>query len=175
MLPYIPLHFLCIHFWQIVHSIELLPTSVPQTPHGHLTAFCVTFCHSPLIKTLVLFIHVFTFAFCLLFLYSLHACVDFLFSNFHTFSSFPLLLQQVPHSTTTFPYACMGLLTIHMWPVLYPSLYFSLPMFIYIKVFPLCFRYLIFDYALVFFMSFPPWASIHALLVQTSYAIFLLY
>jgi len=26
--------------------IELLPTPLPQTPHGHLTAFCVTFCHS---------------------------------------------------------------------------------------------------------------------------------
>jgi len=22
---------------------------LPQTPHGHLTAFCVTFCHFPLI------------------------------------------------------------------------------------------------------------------------------
>jgi len=64
------------------------------------------------------------FAFCLLFLYSFHACVNF-FSNFHTFSSFSLLLQQLPHSTTMFPYACMGILTIHMWPVLYSSLYFS--------------------------------------------------
>jgi len=60
------------------------------------------------------------------------------FSNFHTFSSFPLLLQQLPHSTTLFPYACMGFSTIHMWPVLCPSLYFSsVTVFIYIKVFPL--------------------------------------
>jgi len=29
---------------------------LPQTPHGHLTAFCIIFCHSPLIITLVLFI-----------------------------------------------------------------------------------------------------------------------
>jgi len=49
----------------------------------------------------------------------------FLFSNFRTFSSFPLLLQQLPYSTTMFPYVCMDLLTIHMWPVLYSSLYFS--------------------------------------------------
>jgi len=64
------------------------------------------------------------FAFCLLFLYSFHASVDFSFFNFHTFSSFPLLLQQLPDSTTIFLYDCMGLLTIHMWPVLFPS-YFS--------------------------------------------------
>jgi len=38
----------------------------------------------------------------------------FLFSNFHTFSPFPLLLLQFPHSTTMFPFACMGLLTIHI-------------------------------------------------------------
>jgi len=61
MLPLIPLHFLCTRFLQLVHCIELLPTPLPQTPlpqtsHGHLTAFCVTFCHSPLIMTLVLFI-----------------------------------------------------------------------------------------------------------------------
>jgi len=31
-----------------------------------------------------------------------------------TVSPFPLLLQQLPHSTTMFHYACMGLLTIHM-------------------------------------------------------------
>ena len=43
MLPFIPLHFLCTHFWQLVHSNELLPTPLLQTPHGHLTAFCLTF------------------------------------------------------------------------------------------------------------------------------------
>ena len=43
----------CTHFWQLVHCIELLQTPLPQTPHGHLIAFCVTFCHSPLIITLV--------------------------------------------------------------------------------------------------------------------------
>jgi len=39
---------------------------------------------------------------------------SFLSSNFHTLSSFPLLLQQLPHSTT-FPYVCMDLLTLHMF------------------------------------------------------------
>jgi len=34
--PFIPLHFLCTHLWQLVHCIELLPTSLPHTPHGHL-------------------------------------------------------------------------------------------------------------------------------------------
>jgi len=41
--PFIPLHYLCTHFWQLVHCNELLPTSLQQTPHGHLTAFCLTF------------------------------------------------------------------------------------------------------------------------------------
>ena len=42
MLPFIPLHFLCTHFWQLVHCIELLltPLPLPQTSCGHLTAFC---------------------------------------------------------------------------------------------------------------------------------------
>jgi len=56
MLPFIPLHFLCTHFWQLVHCIELLPTPLPHTPHGHFTAFCITFCYSSLIITIVLFI-----------------------------------------------------------------------------------------------------------------------
>ena len=56
MLPFIPLHFLCTYFWQLVHCIELLPTPLLQTPHGHLTAFCITFWRSPLIITLALFI-----------------------------------------------------------------------------------------------------------------------
>jgi len=45
------------------------------------------------------------------------SCRLFFFSNFHTFSFFHLLLQQLPHSATMFPYACMGLLTIHMCAV----------------------------------------------------------
>ena len=54
--PYfIPLHFLCTHFWQLVHCNKLLPTPLQQTPHGHLTAFCLTFWRSPLIVTWVLF------------------------------------------------------------------------------------------------------------------------
>jgi len=56
MLTFIPLYFLCTHFWQLVHCIELLPMPLPQTPHDRLTAFCVTFYHSLLIITLVLFI-----------------------------------------------------------------------------------------------------------------------
>ena len=35
---------------------ELLLAPLQQTPHGHLTAFCLTFSRSPLIITLVLFI-----------------------------------------------------------------------------------------------------------------------
>jgi len=54
MLPFIPLHFLCTNFWQLVHCNELLPTPLLHTLHGHLTAFCLTFCRSPLIITLVL-------------------------------------------------------------------------------------------------------------------------
>jgi len=40
----------------LVHCIGLLPTPLPQTTHGHLAAFCITFCRPPLIITLVLFI-----------------------------------------------------------------------------------------------------------------------
>ena len=39
MQPFIPLHFLCTHFWQLVKCNELLPTPLPQTPHCHLAAF----------------------------------------------------------------------------------------------------------------------------------------
>ena len=56
MLPFVPLHFLCTHFRQLVHCNDLLPTPLLQTQHGHLTAFCLTFGRSPLIITLVLFI-----------------------------------------------------------------------------------------------------------------------
>ena len=56
MLPFIPLHFLCTHFWHLVHCNELLPTPLLQTPHGHLAAFCHTLWRSPLIITLALFI-----------------------------------------------------------------------------------------------------------------------
>ena len=66
--------------------------------------------------------------------------------------------------------------SLHVNCAVYFIIFFHLlPVFIYIKVFPLCFCYLIFDHALVFFTFFPPWASIHALLVQTSYAVFFLY
>ena len=41
---------------QLVHCIELLPTPLRQTPHGHLAAFCISVCYTPDIITLVLFI-----------------------------------------------------------------------------------------------------------------------
>jgi len=34
---FIPLHFLCTHFWQLVHCIEVLPMPLPQKSHGHLS------------------------------------------------------------------------------------------------------------------------------------------
>jgi len=49
MLPFTPLHFLCTHFWQLVHCIELLPTPLPYTPNGHHAAFCTSCWRSPLI------------------------------------------------------------------------------------------------------------------------------
>ena len=55
ILLFIP-HFLCTHCGQLLHCIELLPTALSQTPHGHLTAFSITFCHFPLIITLALLI-----------------------------------------------------------------------------------------------------------------------
>ena len=50
---------------------------------------------------------------------------NFLSFIFCTLSFFPLLLQQPPHSTTICPYVCMGLLTLHICAVLFPSLSFS--------------------------------------------------
>ena len=51
MLPFIPLHFLCTHFWHLVHCNELLPTPLLQTPHGHLAPRWLkymknAFCHA---------------------------------------------------------------------------------------------------------------------------------
>jgi len=50
---------------------------------------------------------------------------NFLSSILCTLSSFPLLLQQPPNSTTMFPYVCKSLLTFHICAVLFPSLSFS--------------------------------------------------
>ena len=45
MLPFIPLHFLCTHFWQLVHCIELLPTSWNLASLGFsLNAPCLSRC-----------------------------------------------------------------------------------------------------------------------------------
>ena len=56
MLPFIPRHFLCTHFWQLVqHTVLNYYQRLYHRPHGHLIAFCITFCHSPLIIILVLF------------------------------------------------------------------------------------------------------------------------
>ena len=78
-----------------------------------------SFCFFPFVKEITLCI-----SFTLLVLLPC-LCRCFFFFNSHTFFSFPLKLQQLPHSTTMFPYAYMDLLSIHMWPVLCPSLYFS--------------------------------------------------
>ena len=50
-LPFIPPHLLCTHFWQLLCRNELLPLLL--TPHGHLTAFCLTFWRSAFIITLL--------------------------------------------------------------------------------------------------------------------------
>jgi len=39
---FIALHFLCIHFWQLVHCIEFLPTPLLQISHGHPPVFCIS-------------------------------------------------------------------------------------------------------------------------------------
>ena len=41
MFPFISLHFLCTHFRQLVHCIELLPTPLPHRPHDSLAAFAL--------------------------------------------------------------------------------------------------------------------------------------
>jgi len=86
---------------------------------GSFRPLANSFCFFPFVNEITFL------AFCLFFVYSSHASVDFSFFQFPYFSSFLLLLQQLSHSTTMFPYACMDLLIIHMWPVLYLSLYFS--------------------------------------------------
>ena len=49
-------------FWQLVHCNELLSTPLLQTPHGHVTAFCLTFWRSSLHLG---FIHIDSHAFAL--------------------------------------------------------------------------------------------------------------
>jgi len=71
MLPFIPLHFLCTHLWQLVHCIELLTTPPTHTPHDYLVAFCTGFWSSPLIITLVLFVFTLIPLFSTLFFYLL--------------------------------------------------------------------------------------------------------
>ena len=38
MLPFIPLHSMCTHFWQLVHCIADTPTPLLHTPQSHLAA-----------------------------------------------------------------------------------------------------------------------------------------
>jgi len=64
MLLFIPLHFLCTHFWQLVHCTEFLSTPLPQTLHGHLPVLCSPMWLFPQIITLVLFIFTFTPVLC---------------------------------------------------------------------------------------------------------------
>ena len=63
---------------------------------------------------------------CLLFLYSSHASVGFLFfSNFHTFSFFSLTASATSSFHHHVSLCLHDLLTIHEWTVQHPSLYFS--------------------------------------------------
>jgi len=63
---------------------------------------------------------------------------SFLSSNFHTLSSFLLLLQQLPHSTTTmFPYVCMALWHSKYVPCCFHHIFHLLPVFKYITLLPL--------------------------------------
>jgi len=69
---------------------------------------------------------------------------------------------------------CMDLLTIHMWPVLFPSLYFSSVASVHLHqgIFTLLLLPYLWPCFAIFLLSFPPWALIHTLLVPTSYTIF---
>ena len=40
MLPFIPLHFLCTHFWQLVHCIELLSMPLSDTTWPFCSLLC---------------------------------------------------------------------------------------------------------------------------------------
>jgi len=40
---YTSVYFVYTNFLHLVHCIELLPTPLLQSPHGHLTAFCIKF------------------------------------------------------------------------------------------------------------------------------------
>jgi len=74
------------------------------------------------------------------------------FFQFPCFSAFPLLLREPPHSATMFSYVCMDLLTVHMCDLCcFRYIFHVLPVFIYIKAFPLCFHCVIFDHVLVCF------------------------
>jgi len=116
---------------------------------GSFKSLAHLFCFFPFAMEITLF------AFCLLFLYPFHASVNFSFSNFHTFSSFPycfsIFLIPAPcflmtawiFSQSTCDLCCFHHYIFHLSPV-----------FIYIKVFPLSFCYLIFDHAILHVFSF---------------------
>ena len=75
-------------------------------------------------------------------------CLCWFFFQFPYFFFFSLAASATSsfHHHVSFP--CMGLSTIHMWPVLFPSFVASVHLH---AGFPLCFRYRIFDCSLVFF------------------------
>jgi len=151
MLPFIPLHFLCTHFWQLVHCIELLATPLPHTPHGHLTAFCVTFCHSPLIITLVLFILTLMPLFSTKFFHSL----SLLAANFIT------VLLAGSHCHQDFPTDCLygtrwcvtKLLWTHLFKINIRT-FFGLSWVVYVVF---CFSFLS-HYSFVFLVQSSSWS-----------------
>jgi len=94
------------------------------------------------------------FAFYLLFLYFFHASVDFSFFQFPYFSFFSLTTlatSSFHHHVYLWLHAPFDnprdLCCFHH----YTCIFHLLPVFIYVKIFPFCFHYLIFDHALVFF------------------------
>jgi len=84
----------CTSCVQLVHCIELLPTPLPHTTHGHLAAFCLNFWCSSLVITFVL----------LRLIYH-HAFFPHYFSTHWAFSLVHILFQlsQPSHPHTTVP------------------------------------------------------------------------
>jgi len=104
-----------------------------------------SFCFFPFAQEITLF------TFCLLFLYSFHASDDFSF-----FPISILFFFSYCFSNFLIPPQCFLMTALTLWQCtcdlccLYHYIFHPLPVFIHIKVFPLCFRYLIFDHSLSF-------------------------
>jgi len=117
---------------------------------GSFRSLAISLCFFPFANKITFFV------FCLLFWYSSHASVDFSLLQFPYFFFFSLTASAISsfhHHVSLCLHAPFD--NPHVTCTVSIIIFFICwPMFIYISAFLLCFRYHIFDHALVFFTCF---------------------